>query len=282
MVTLCENAESRGGEGSPMPSLNAADLARELVRPHGLWRGVRVVAETGSTNSDLLADARSGMDEGAVLVADLQTAGRGRKGRQWVSPPAAGLTFSVLLRPRGVPPALLGWAPLLAGLAAASGVRAEAAVDVRLKWPNDLLVGPAKLAGVLAESWEDAIVVGFGINVCQRAEDLPGPEATSVLLAAPAGTAPQRDRLLVAVLGELARWYTAWRDQQRPGDPDACGLRAEYLRWSATVGRQVTVSLPGGQALAGTAVGIDRAGRLEVQADAGPVEVSAGDVVHVR
>lgn len=265
-----------------MPSLNAADLARELVRPHGLWRDVRVVAETGSTNSDLLADARSGMDEGAVLVADLQTAGRGRKGRQWVSPAEAGLTFSVLLRPRGVPPASLGWVPLLAGLAAASAVRSETAVDVRLKWPNDLLAGPAKLAGVLAESWEDAIVVGLGINVSQRAEDLPGPGATSLLLTAPAGVKPRRDRLLLAVLGDLARWYTAWRDQPRPGDADACGLRAEYLRWSATVGREVTVSLPSGQELAGTAVGVDQAGRLEVQAETGPVEVSAGDVVHVR
>ncbi len=267
-----------------MPSLNAADLARELVRPNGLWRDLRVVAATGSTNSDLLAGARSGMAEGAVLVADVQTAGRGRMGRQWVSPSGTALTFSVLLRPRGVPPSALGWVPLLAGLAAASAVRAVAAVDVRLKWPNDLLAGPAKLAGVLAESWGDAIVVGLGINVCQRAEDLPSPTATSLLLAAPPGTGvpPRRDRLLVAVLTELARWYTAWRDQPRPGDADACGLRAEYLRWCATLGREVTVSLPGGQALAGMAVGVDHAGRLEVQTATGLVQASAGDVVHVR
>lgn len=267
-----------------MPSLNAADLVRELVRPNGFWRDVRVVAATGSTNSDLLAGARSGMAEGAVLVADVQTAGRGRMGRQWVSPPGTGLTFSVLLRPRGVPASALGWVPLLAGLAAVSAVRAVAAVDVRLKWPNDVLAGPAKLAGVLAESWQDAIVVGLGINVCQRAEDLPSPAATSLLLAAPPGmeVPPGRDRLLVAVLTELARWYMAWRDQPRPGDADACGLRAEYLRQCATLGREVTVSLPGGQALAGTAVGVDQAGRLEVQAAAGLVQVSAGDVVHVR
>jgi BirA family biotin operon repressor/biotin-[acetyl-CoA-carboxylase] ligase len=266
-----------------MPSLNAADLAREVVRPNGLWREVRVVDETGSTNADLLAEARAGTPEGVVLVADTQTAGRGRLGRRWVSPRGSGLTFSVLLRPRGVPVGALGWVPLLAGLAAASAVRAEAAVDVRLKWPNDLLVGSEKLAGVLAESWEDAIVVGLGINISQRERDLPGPAATSLSLAARPGTAPTgRDRLLVAVLGEVARWYTAWRDQPHPGDADACGLRAEYTRWCATIGRQVTVTLPGGQELAGTAVAVDRAGRLEVEAAAGPAQVSAGDVVHVR
>jgi BirA family biotin operon repressor/biotin-[acetyl-CoA-carboxylase] ligase len=91
-----------------------------------------------------------------------------------------------------------------------------------------------------------------------------------------------RERLLTAVLDELARWYRAWLDQPRPGDADGCGLREEYLRRSGTVGAAVAVMLPGGQNLTGTAAGIDAAGRLEIRTPAGLVQVSAGDVVHLR
>jgi BirA family biotin operon repressor/biotin-[acetyl-CoA-carboxylase] ligase len=249
-----------------------------------------VVGETGSTNADLLAEARSGAGEGLVLVAEAQTAGRGRMGRRWVSPPRSGLTFSVLLRPAGVPAGLLGWLPLLAGVAAASALARAAGVDARLKWPNDVLAGGAKLAGILAERWGEAIVLGIGINVFQRRDELPVPTATSLLLAAPeAAAAPAgadgadvRERLLTAVLDELARWYRAWLDQPRPGDADGCGLRAEYLRRSDTVGAEVTVLLPAGQDFTGTATGVDPAGRLEVRTPTGLVRVSAGDVVHLR
>ena len=272
------------------PPLDVARLNGALTSAPGLWREVRVVEETGSTNADLLAEARSGAQDGVVLVAEAQTAGRGRLGRRWVSPPRGTLTFSVLLRPAGVPAGLLGWLPLLAGVATASALSGTAGVDARLKWPNDVLAGGAKLAGILAERWGEAIVLGIGINVFQRRDELPVPTATSLLLAAPdaasrpagADGADVRERLLATVLDELARWYRAWRDQPRPGDADACGLRAEYLRRSDTVGAEVTVMLPGGQNLTGTATGVDPAGRLEVRTPAGLVQVSAGDVVHLR
>ena len=273
-----------------MPPLNATKLTSALVRPEALWRDVRVVPETGSTNADLLAEARAGAGEGVVLAAETQTAGRGRMGRHWVSPPHAGLTFSVLLRPRSVPASAFGWLPLLAGVATATAVSAAAAVDAVLKWPNDVLVGGSKLAGILAESRGDAVVVGIGINVSQRPAELPARGATSVLLeanppaepAAETKAASLRDQLLVAVLGELSRWYLAWRDQASPGDADGCGLRGEYTRLCATLGREVTVSLPSGQSLTGIASGLDAAGRLEVKTGGGLVAVSAGDVTHVR
>jgi BirA family biotin operon repressor/biotin-[acetyl-CoA-carboxylase] ligase len=264
------------------PVLDAARLNAALASRPGLWREVRVVAETGSTNADLLAEARSGAQEGLVLVAEAQTSGRGRMGRRWVSPPRRSLTFSVLLRPGGVPAGLLGWMPLLAGVAVASALRDTARVDARLKWPNDVLTGDAKLAGILAERWGEAIVVGAGINVFQRRDELAVPTATSLLLAAPAAGTDMRERLLTAVLGELAHRYRAWLDQPRPGDADGCGLREEYLRRSGTVGAAVTVMLPGGQHLTGRAVGIDAAGRLEMRTSAGLVRISAGDVVHLR
>lgn len=262
------------------------DVTRAVVREGGLWRKARVVAETGSTNADLLAEAAAGGAEGMVLVAESQTAGRGRMGRRWTSPPGAALTFSVLLRPDGVPGALLGWVPLLAGVAAAAAVRAVAAVEPSLKWPNDVLAGGAKLGGILAERTGGAIVVGIGINVTQRRAGLPGDAATSLLLEAAPGAvadaAGLRGRLLAETLGGLARWYRAWRDQAAPGDAAECGLREEYLRWCATLGQEVTVTLPGGRAFAGTAAGVDWAGRLEVRTAEGLVPVSAGDVVHVR
>jgi BirA family transcriptional regulator, biotin operon repressor / biotin---[acetyl-CoA-carboxylase] ligase len=281
-----------------------------------------VVEETGSTNADLLAQARSGAGEGLVLVAEAQTSGRGRMGRRWISPPRRALTFSVLLRP-AVPAGLLGWVPLLAGVAVASALQQTAGVDARLKWPNDVLVDGAKIAGILAERWGNAVVIGTGINVLQQRGELPVPTATSLLVAqgsrvavaqgsrvaaaqaagagsaatraagavemqgagpaeGPADGADMRERLLIAVLDELARWYRAWLDQPQPGDGEGCGLRGEYLRRSGTVGTAVTVMLPGGQDLTGTAVGIDAVGRLEIRTGTGLVQVSAGDVVHLR
>ncbi|MBO0776966.1 MAG: biotin--[acetyl-CoA-carboxylase] ligase, partial [Actinobacteria bacterium] len=112
--------------------------------------------------------------------------------------------------------------------------------------------------------------------------DLPAATATSLLAEQPAGLpADLREQLLIAILRELAGWYTAWAGPAN-GDPDACGLRPEYLRRCATAGRDVRVTLPGGQTLAGRATGVDRLGRLAVRTPAGPAEVSAGDVVHVR
>lgn len=271
-------------------SLDVTAVSAGLVRPGGLWREVRAVAETGSSNADLLAAAAAGAAEGTVLVAEAQTAGRGRLGRRWASPPRAGLTFSVLLRPDTVPAALLGWLPLLAGVAAAASVHAVAAVDATLKWPNDVLAGGRKLGGILAERNGTAVVVGIGINVWQAQADLP-PDvgATSLALASRARTTDTagdagglRERLLAVLLGELGRWYESWRDQASPGDADACGLRQEYLRRCATLGREVAVTMPGTEPVTGTATGLDRAGRLEIRTSGGLVAVTAGDVVHVR
>jgi BirA family biotin operon repressor/biotin-[acetyl-CoA-carboxylase] ligase len=202
----------------------------------------------------------------------------------------------VLLRPDGVPAVARGWIPLLAGVAVAAGLRAQAGLDARLKWPNDVLVGGAKIAGILAEQAGDAIVLGIGINVTTRRDELPVPHATSVVLA---GAAPDREQLLVAVLGELETWYRRWVAAVAAGPPvlagtvlagtvlagpggDPAGLRAEYLRLSATVGQQVRVSMPGGKLVTGRAGDVDATGRLVVGTASGPVAVSAGDVVHVR
>jgi len=266
-------------DGPPdRPLLNARALREALVRPGSIWRDVRVVAETGSTNADLLALVPGGAGEGVVLAAEAQSAGRGRMGRHWVSPPRAGLMFSVLLRPAAVPAAMRGWVPLLTGVAAATALSAQAAVDARLKWPNDVLVNGAKLAGILAEQSGDAIVVGTGINVSTSRDELPGPDATSLALEGAACT--DRDLLLARVLTELELWYLAWTGAR--GDAGGCGLRQEYQRLCATLGQQVRVSQPGGAVVTGTASEVDDTGRLVVRSATQSVPVSAGDVIHVR
>ena len=164
-----------------------------------------------------------------------------------------------------MPPASRGWVPLLAGVAVARALRAEAAVEAWLKWPNDVQVHGAKLAGILAEQAGDAIVVGTGINVSARRDELPA-EATSLALE---GARTDRDRLLAGVLRELERWYLAWAGQL--GDADGCGLRAEYQRLCGTLGREVRVSLPGGATVTGTAAEVDRRGQAR-----GPVGLGTG------
>ncbi len=267
--------------------LDAGTLGHAVVRPGGLWRAVEVLASTGSTNADLLARAAGGAVEGVVLAAEEQTAGRGRMGRSWVSPPRAALTFSVLVRPDTVAPARRGWLPLLAGVSVASAVRAAAGVEAWLKWPNDVLAGPAKLGGILAEAAGHAVVIGIGLNVSTGAGELPPPgpapggalAATSLLVLGSAKL--DREPLLTAILAAFEHRYQAWR--QAGGDPDRCGLRAEYTSLCATIGREVRVELPGGQLPSGLAVGVDSDGRLLVRVSSGAeVPVAAGDVVHVR
>ncbi|MEV0205856.1 biotin--[acetyl-CoA-carboxylase] ligase [Streptomyces sp. NPDC050788] len=267
------------------PPLNAAALRRGLVQEGGLWRDVEVVQSTGSTNSDLVALAGAGKaGEGAVLVAEEQTAGRGRLDRQWTAPARSGLFFSVLLTPGAVPVARWGWLPLLTGVAVATGLSRSAGVDTALKWPNDLLVSiggeERKAGGILAErAGEDGVVVGVGINVTLRENELPVPQAGSLALAGAVST--DRDPLLRAMLRSLAEWYGRWRDAD--GDPAACGLQETYAAGCATLGRTVRAELPGDRAITGEAVAVDGDGRLVIATEKGVQEpVGAGDIVHLR
>ena len=261
------------------PPLSGAALRRALLVPDGLWNEIVVTAETGSTNADVAAAARGGAAEGLVVVAERQTAGRGRLDRQWISPPRAGLAFSALLRPRDVPVSRYAWLPLLAGVALVETVRRLGEVDAGLKWPNDLLIGDRKCAGILAESVGDGVVLGIGLNVSLREEELPTPDATSLLLAGSACT--DRDPLLRALLRTLASWYDRWCEAA--GDPDTSGLSAAYHLHCRTLGRRVSLALPDTTTAAGVASDVDSSGRLVVTGpDGRSTAVAAGDVIHVR
>src|SRR5690348_7512754 len=189
------------------------------MRDSRLWRRLEVVQEIGSTNATLLAAAGEDAPEGSVLVAEHQGAGRGRLDRTWTSPPRAGLTVSFLVRP-DVPAARRGWLPLLTGVALAESVGEVTGVRTSLKWPNDLLaLDGRKLAGILAEASAQAVVVGVGLNVSTRADELP---ATGTSLAQVLGASVDRGPVLLAFLRAFERRYLSWTAQL--GDPVASRL----------------------------------------------------------
>lgn len=236
---------------------------------------VEVVEQTSSTNADVAQRFRGGAGEGLVLVAEHQTAGRGRLGREWVTQPRSSLTVSFLLVPEGVPAERWPWLPLLSGIAAAAAVRRVTGVEVDLKWPNDVLADGHKLGGILLERVEHdgaaAAVVGIGINCAQTPAELPVPEATS--LAIVTGAPVDRSALLTALVEELVARYDEWLS--------GADLRPAYLELCRTPGQEVRVAVPGGEVL-GEAVDVDDSGRLVVRTEAGEERLGAGDVMHVR
>ena len=244
------------------PPLRAAPLRRALAAEG--WR-VEVVQSAGSTNALVAERARAGEPPGLVVVAEQQTAGRGRLDRSWVSPPRAGLTFSVLVAPE-LRPAGWSWLPLLTGLAVAQALRARAELDAVLKWPNDVLVDGRKVCGVLAEvPAAGSAVLGVGLNVTTRQDELPHSAATSLRLAGAVTT--DRDTVLRSVLRSLRRVLD-----------DPVQSRADYPALCDTLGRQVRLDLPDGRSVQGRADRVDEDGRLVVEG----TPYGAGDVVHLR
>ncbi len=241
-------------------------------RPDG-W-SVEHVASVDSTNRWLLDAARGGAAAGLVVVADHQHAGRGRRDRSWESAPGESLLVSVLLRPE-LPVDRVHVVTIAAAVALTDAVEHTAGVVARLKWPNDLLVGERKLAGLLAEAEVvsgdvRAVVVGAGCNLAQRT--FPEPFAKlATSCAIEAGEAPDRDVVLDAFLAGLGERL------------DALGaVVAEYRNRLATLGQDVRVELDKG-VVEGTATDLDALGRLVVTPRGGAsVVVSAGDVVHLR
>ena len=235
---------------------------------------VEIVETAPSTNVLVAERARSGAaGEGLVVVAEHQTAGRGRLDRTWETPARSALTMSLLLVPRAAA-ADWPWIPLLTGYAAARALR-QLGAAVSLKWPNDVLLGDRKLAGILTERVDTpsgpAVVAGVGINVDQTRGELPHDGATSLALE---GVAVDRTDLLSVLLRRLRTEYDGFQRGE------LAALRSGYAASCATLGRAVSVALPDGDSLVGEATGIDEGGRLLVSGPAGVVPVSAGDVVH--
>lgn len=247
-----------------------------------------MLESAGSTNDVLAELVRSGDEPSLSTVLTLnQTSGRGRLGRVWTAPPNKTLAASVLVRPpagsRAFP---FGWIPLLAGAAMSSAVDALiGAGRTGLKWPNDVQVDGLKICGVLTELVPagNAVIVGTGVNLTLTSAELPVPTATSLALAGVQGTG---DELVDLVLGRYLADLAELVDRlvEAGGDAMASGAHRVVSEWCRTLGRDVRVSLPGGNDLFGVATGIDDTGRLLVRSrpQLRTTAVAAGDVTHLR
>ena len=266
-----------------MPLQRAALMSR-CEAPVGALAQLAVVGASTSTNvalAEALAVDDAGWPHVSALVADHQTAGRGRAGRDWHTPQGAALTVSFVLRPRGVSRADYGWLPLLVGLAATRAL-GDVGLDARLKWPNDVLLedpdgeavpgwGTArKVAGILCEVVGEAVVAGIGINVSQGRDELPVPHATSLALAG--ARSLDRGELLAALSRRLVDAVDGWSG----GEAEATRSAVEAA--CATIGQEVVVEVPSGAPVTGRAVRLAPDGGLVVATAAGEISVMAGDV----
>ncbi|NLG55834.1 MAG: biotin--[acetyl-CoA-carboxylase] ligase [Rhodococcus sp.] len=269
------------------PPLDADALRKALVRgpdcrdPYAFWNQLDVVATTGSTNADLLERAAKTDSDRHVLIAEHQGSARGRNQRSWVSPPRAQIAVSMHVTMPGLTPADMGWLPLLTGVAVVDALREIAQVPAELKWPNDVLVGGKKIAGILAEvaavTPSPAVVVGVGLNVSLSQDELPIPEATSLTLEN--AQIADRDIIVRALLRAFASRWEQWQGAQWRVDE----LAEAYRQCCGTLGARVRAILPGEREFVGTAIDIDEAGRLIVRGDDGEdLAVAAGDITHLR
>ena len=252
---------------------------RPLLNTHDLGQTLHWYEEIGSTSDRAKELAEEGAEHGEVVIAEAQTAGRGRRGRAWVSPPRRNLYFSVVLRPE-LPPARAPELTLVASLAICDALR-QAGVAAGIKWPNDVLASGRKIAGVLTELAAEPdrvhwVVVGAGVNVNARREDFPEElrdEATSVLLER--GQAAPRALLAAACFTALEDWV------DRHAEEGFGPIRDAWRARSVTLGREVRVQ-EAARELRGVAEDIDDAGALLVRTPAGVERVLAGDVALLR
>jgi len=227
---------------------------------------IRTVPETGSTNHDLLAEARAGAPEGTWLRAETQSGGRGRMGRSWLSPPGNLYASTIVRLHAGEPEPEPATLALVAAVALEEVASAYAGPGrLQLKWPNDLMVGSAKLAGILLERADDAVVIGFGVNLAHHPENLERPTAS---LAALGVAAPEPALFLTDLADALARWIGRWRSE---------GLGPVRARWIERAHPVGSALLAGG--VAGLFEGLDSQGALLLRRADGSVDtVRAGDV----
>jgi BirA family biotin operon repressor/biotin-[acetyl-CoA-carboxylase] ligase len=228
---------------------------------------IRTVTETGSTNADMLMLARSGAEEGLWLRAERQTSGRGRQGRVWTSPEGNLYASTIVRLRRGDPQAAT--LALVTAIALEEVVRAYLPSGASLKWPNDLLLGGAKLSGILLERADDAVVIGIGVNLAHHPESLDRP-ATSLAVH---GAAPDPADFLETLATAFERWLSIWRNE------GLAPVRARWLDRAHPPGTALTARLPDGSAIDGLFTGLDSEGALILRlADGTSRVIHAADV----
>ena len=237
--------------------------------------------EVTSTNAVALDLYHQGVPEGTLVVSDAQTRGRGRLGREWISPSGVNLYCSYILRAGN--PEWISWMPLMASMAVASAIQAETELNARIKWPNDVLIEGRKVAGVLAETVSgdgeiQRVILGIGVNVNIPIASLPSSlHSTTTSLFEHVGEAIDRDLLLTRLTDELdAQYRKFWNG-------DTSDMIREYLNISDTIGRRVIAHLPVGAPVEGWADGIELDGSLRLRRGQGDMSIiRSADIVHLR
>ena len=273
-------------------TLDSQSVNASLITPPNPWQLVDVHASIDSTNLEALRDPRPWR----VVVADYQSAGRGRLARQWRAPPGASIAVSAVVPMPVDRTADWGWLPLLTGMAMRAALAGVAHVSGRLKWPNDVLVQEGterrpdlaglasdgqpwlKISGVLCEMvpGDELVVIGAGANITQERSELPVETATSLALCGAGGV--RREDVIVRYLAELVSLHRTWWE----GGAGLEVLRAAYRSLCLTIGQDVDLHQPDGRVIRGAATGVDDTGRLVVSAGGMSTVHAAGDVVHVR
>ncbi|HJT20936.1 MAG TPA: biotin--[acetyl-CoA-carboxylase] ligase [Nitrospira sp.] len=269
------------------------DAIRSTLATRALGHRIELFDRIDSTNREAVALAQADIDHGTVIVADSQTAGRGRLARTWFSPPGVNLYCSIVVRlpiPSDRLSEWLSWLPLSASLAAAEAIESVVGVHVTVKWPNDLLMAERKIGGILCESGstsrsEPFQVVGLGINVNGRRADFP-PDIceTATTIAEEAGRAVDRNRLLAGILQELEVCLDEFVGNHEEK------IAIAYSRRCVTLGRRVRASLPGQRHIVGIAESVGRDGSLQIAEETRlsdtrvprTVHVRAADILHLR
>lgn len=252
------------GTDMPRAPLDQSAITAALSR---YWR-VSVVGLTTSTQDDLVKKITAGdARNGEVIVADFQSAGRGRLDRTFSAPASTALLFSLYLIPERSRENW-GFIPLLAGLSVARALT-EVNREISVKWPNDLLIGEKKVAGIISTLHGQGVIVGIGLNVSMTSEDLPVPSATSMELEG--FTTLDRNQLIAMILNSLEEDFINWDHGS-----SFCDL---YLAHSSTIGRHVQIELPSGVKIQSKALSIDELGQLHLEDGRC---ISVGDVIHLR
>ena len=262
------------------PPLSPA-LIEEGIRG-GIWEKLFFYESVDSTNERGLALAASELpDQGAVLISESQTSGRGRRGRSWISPARRNIYLSAIFAP-AVRPGDAAFLTLLAAVSGAAALRRTTGLEVTIKWPNDLMVKGRKIGGILSELRSGAggtgrPVIGIGINVNSVIGDFPDglrDVATSVRMET--GDMASRDAIIIEVLRQMEAWHGRLKEEGRSA------VLTEWKRLSSTLGKQIRVNL-GNEVISGIAEAIDAEGRLIVRPESGGQRrISAGDVTELR
>ncbi len=258
--------------------LHADDLLARMPLNQIIGRDIRVFEQTGSTNDIAEKLARDGAVEGVVVFAESQTRGRGRMGRQWLSPSRKGLWLSVLLRPRMRPEAATQ-ITIAAATALARAIQRVCHLDPEIKWPNDLLLKGRKVAGILTEMSAEldrikSLIVGVGVDVNVERQDLPAEiEKTATSLRIESGAAVNRADLATAYLSELDREY------HRICAGEFAQIADEWESKCVTIGCNVSISI-GNRQIVGRAESLDADGALMIRSPHGHLErIIGGDVL---